>query len=120
MISPTYKSMIVRLDVLTKAGSAFWKSTSVSDQYSLKLKTGALLFDKYSAEDAGELGYYYGFKLLDKVGNVVDHFDIYENEPEFPLVDSLWELVENTFNAEIRTRRSIVDEIASSQRLGEE
>jgi hypothetical protein len=80
--------------VKTQAKTLDWKPTGVSDQFSLKLATGAIVLDFWP-------GLKYKVIILGKTGSQVDNIEIRTNDKEFQLVDDLYKLIVETNRAEI-------------------
>lgn len=81
---PKHEQLIDQLVTKTRKGSINWESTDAQDQYVLRLKLGAILFDKFqeSALDFGSIAlgteptYTYRFTVLNNEGEAIDRITI--------------------------------------------
>lgn len=81
---PKHEQLVEQLMTKTKEGSINWEGTDAQDQYVLKLKRGAILFDKFQASSfdfgsiaaGGEPTYSYRFTILNNDGEEIDHVTI--------------------------------------------
>ncbi len=72
---PKHETLLRDLAEKTEANTINWEASEVTDQFVLKLKTGAIMFDKSSSlGDWGAIETTYSFKILNKLGNAIDEF----------------------------------------------
>lgn len=101
---PKHEKLLSDLAEKTAANSINWESSEVSDQFILKLKNGAILFDKQATVASGwdqDVEIYYSIKILNNVGGAIDEFDVERGN---------WHDVARTMYETIRRRIHRIDE----------
>jgi hypothetical protein len=88
---PKHEQLIEQLVTKTKQGSINWESTDAQDQYVLRLKQGAILFDKFQASSldfgviamGSEPTYSYRFTIVNNEGEEIDHVTIRRSDNQY-------------------------------------
>lgn len=90
---PKHEKLLADLSEKTLANSINWEASEVSEQYVLKLKTGAIMFDRIATQrDWNEFEYGYSLKILNKVGKAIDEFTV-EGDPWYGIASTMFETI---------------------------
>jgi hypothetical protein len=111
---PKHERLLRDLAKKTDANSINWEGSEVTDQFVLKLRTGAIMFDKSSrAADWNQVETYYSFKILNKVGNAIDEFNIDRGEA-FVVASRMFDTIRRRVNRIDEQLDEIIGELDDS------
>jgi hypothetical protein len=108
---PKHEKLFTDLSEKTLANSINWEASEVTLQYVLKLKNGAIMFDKTAKRgDWGQIDYDYSLKVLNKVGDAIDEFTI-EGHPWYSMASQMFETIRRRVNRVDEQLDEIISEI---------
>ena len=111
---PKHEQLLRDLAEKTEANSVSWEGSEVADQFVLKLKTGAIMFEKSTrVADWNQMETYYSFKILNKVGNAIDEFNIDRGEA-YVVASRMFETIRRRINRIDEQLDEIIGELDDS------
>lgn len=115
MLNNTQYDLIYALEKKTTAGAANWVPTEVGDQFSLRLKSGSVLFDRFAEPEQAE---YYKLAVIDVSGNRVDEMFFVSSDDMYEFISSMFYLVRRVALGAEQTEKSILEELNSNDPVG--
>jgi hypothetical protein len=111
---PKHEKLLADLAEKTAANSINWEASEATDQFVLKLKNGAIMFDKSTElRDWNQVEDYYTFKILNKVGDAIDEFGAVGKE-WYDLASTMYETIRRRINRVDEQLDEIISEIDAS------
>lgn len=112
---PKHERLLTDLAQKTDANRINWEASEVKDQFVLKLKNGAVMFDKYEKlTDWGDSRTSYDFKILNKVGDAIDEFEVAGGE-WYEVASTMFETIRRRINRIDEQLDEIISEIDASE-----
>jgi hypothetical protein len=112
---PKHEKLLADLALKTNANSINWEASEVTDQFVLKLKNGAVMFDRATRPTStwGDVETYYSLKVLNKVGDPIDEFNV-EGRDMYELASTMFERIRRRVNRIDEQLDEIISEIDAS------